>query len=169
VPVRAEDLCDRHGAALYLLALTITGCPVASQAAVAATISDACRHGRPPRWMDEGEVRRRLARRVYVECAARDEQARFDPAVRPLFFEDFIPWLGTLSSYQRAAIGLCVYGEHRVWQAAEVLDVSTATVHELLFWGLQDLAQWRRVRPARSRVRPARPAFAPLGRQRACD
>ena len=91
-----------------------------------------------------------------------DEQVRFDPAVRPLRFDDFIPWLGTLSSYQRAAIGLCVYGEHRAWQAAEVLDVSTATVHELLFWGLQDLAQW-------SRVPPARPAFAPLGRQSAGD
>ena len=162
MPVRAEDLCDRHGAALYLLALTITGCPVESQAAVVATISDACRDGQPAQSVDDGEVRRRLARRVHVECAARDEQVRFDPAVRPLLFEDFIPWLGTLSSYQRAAIGLCVYGEHRVWQAAEVLDVSTATVHELLFWGLQDLAQW-------SRVPPARPAFASLGRQSAGD
>jgi hypothetical protein len=166
LPVRAEDLCDRHGAALYLLALTITGSPDESQAAVVATISDACRDRQPlPGSMDElgeGEVRRALARRVYVECAARDEQVSFDPAVRPLHFEDFIPWLGTLSSYQRAAIGLCVYGEHRAWQAAEVLDVSTATVHELLFWGLQDLAQW-------SRVPPARPAFAPLGRLGAVD
>jgi DNA-directed RNA polymerase specialized sigma24 family protein len=161
-PDPVASLCDRHGAALYLLALTISGDPAEAQAAVAVVLADACRpHDRPATAGPHG-VRHELARRVYVQCTARGEQVGFDPAVQPLRFEHFMGWLGTLSGYQRAAIGLCVYGEHRVWQAAEVLDVSTETVHELLFWGLQDLAQW-------SRVPPARPAFAPLGRQSAGD
>jgi hypothetical protein len=160
--VRAELLCDRHGPALYLLALTVTGCPGEAQRAVAAVIADACRP--PDRLGPVGDhgARRELARRVYAECTSREERAEFDTGVRPLVFEDFMPWLGALSRYQRAAIALCLYGEHRAWQAANVLEVSTATVHELLFWGLQDLTQWTRS-PA------AKPVSAPPGRQRAGD
>jgi hypothetical protein len=160
--VRAELLCDRHGPALYLLALTVTGCPGEAQRAVAAVIADACRP--PDRLGPVGDhgARRELARRVYAECTSREERAEFDTGVRPLVFEDFMPWLGALSRYQRAAIALCLYGEHRAWQAANVLDVSTATVHELLFWGLQDLTQW-------TRSAGARPVTAPPGRQRAGD
>jgi DNA-directed RNA polymerase specialized sigma24 family protein len=153
--VRAAGLADRHGPALHLLALTVTGSPVRSRTAVAAVIADACR--RPDLDdVDDREVRRELARQTFYRCAETGDQVRFDPAVRPLQFEDFMAWLGTLSGYQRAVIALCVYGEHRAWQAAAVLDVSTATVHELLFWGLQDLAQWTR-------------AAAPAGRRRARD
>lgn len=152
-PDPVADLCARHGAALYLLALTICGSPAHAQAAVAVVLADACRpHDRPAIGGPHG-VRHELARRVYVHCAARDEQARFDPAVQPLRFEHFMAWLGTLSGYQRVAIGLCLYGEHRVWQVADLLGVSTETVHELVFWGLQDLAQWTTGRPAR----PGRP------------
>lgn len=160
--VPAERLCDRHGPALYLLALTVTGCPGEARRAVAAVIADTCR--RPDRLGPVGNhgTRRELARRVYAECTNREERARFDPDVRPLVFEDFMPWLGELSRYQRAAIALCLYGEHRAWQAANVLEVSTATVHELLFWGLQDLTQW--TRSARTK-----PVPAPPGRQRAGD
>ena len=151
-PDPVASLCDRHGVALYLLALTISGNPAQAQAAVAIVLADACRpHDRPAAVSPHG-VRHELARRVYVQCAARDEQVRFDPAVRPLRFEHFMAWLGTLSGYQRAAIGLCLYGDHRVWQVADLLGVSTETVHELVVWGLQDLAQWttgRSGRPAR--------------------
>jgi hypothetical protein len=156
VSARAAGLADRHGPALYLLGLTVTGSPARSRAAVAAVIADACRRPERPGAVDEQEVRRELARQTFYRCAATAEQVRFDPAVRPLHFEDLMAWLGTLSGYQRAAIALCVYGEHRAWQAAAVLDVSTATVHELLFWGLQDLVQWTR-------------AATPPGRQRARD
>jgi hypothetical protein len=148
-PDPVATLCDRHGAALYLLALTISGNPAEAQAAVAVVLADACRpHDRPAAVGPHG-VRHELARRVYVECTARGEQVRFDPAVQPLRFEHFMAWVGALSAYQRAAIALCVYGDHRVWQVAELLGVSTATVHELVFWGLQDLAQWSTGRPGR--------------------
>ena len=154
--VRAGILADRHGPALYLLALTVTGSPVRSRTVVAAEIADACRTPDLAGSEAGHEVRRELARRTFYRCAATADQVRFDPAVRPLHFEDFMAWLGTLSAYQRAAIALCVYGDHRAWQAAAVLDLSTATVHELLFWGLQDLVQWTR-------------AAAPPGRRRARD
>ena len=137
----AGALCDRHGLSLYLLALTVTGSPALARAAVAEVISDACRRGEHPGLADPRDVRRELARRVYDACASRGDPVGFDPAVRPLLFEDFMAWLGPLSGYQRAAIGLCRYGEHRAWQVADLLGVSTATVHELIFWGLQDLAQ----------------------------
>lgn len=139
---RAADLVDRHGPALYLLGLTVTGSPGQARAAVASVIGDACREPEHPGPVDPHEVRRGLARHTFSRCAVDAGGARFDPAVQPLHFADFMAWLGTLSGYQRAAIALCVYGEHRAWQAAAVLDVSTATVHELLFWGLQDLAHW---------------------------
>jgi DNA-directed RNA polymerase specialized sigma24 family protein len=156
LPVGAAGLAERHGPALYLLALTVTGSPVRSRTAVAAVIADACRRPDLADAVDEHEVRRELGRHTFYRCAAIADQVRFDPAVRPLQFEDFMAWLGTLSGYQRAAIALCVYGEHRAWQTAAVLNVSTATVHELLFWGLQDLVQWTR-------------AAAPRGRRRARD
>ena len=148
-PDPVASLCDRHGAALYLLALTISGSPADAQAAVAAVLADACRPDDPTATVGPHGVRHELARRVYVRCNARGEQVGFDPAVQPLRFEHFMAWLGTLSGYQRAAIGLCVYGDHRGWQVAELLGVSTVTVHELLFWGLQDLAQWTAGRSGR--------------------
>ena len=65
-PDPVASLCDRHGAALYFLALTISGNPADAQAAVAAVLADACRPHEGLAAAGPHGVRHELARRVYV-------------------------------------------------------------------------------------------------------
>jgi hypothetical protein len=122
----AEHLCDEHSAALFSLAIAVTGDPGRAEAVVVDVISAAC----SPPLRSDLEVRRELSRRTYWLAAAAGPNR--DAAPR------------TEDAQQRVAMGLVRLGGLDYAEAAAILGLPTSEMARLLSSGLHDL-----VSPAR--------------------
>ncbi|MGC4943538.1 hypothetical protein [Kribbella sp. DT2] len=114
-------LCDRHGAALFTVALAMTDDPVRAEEAVVRVLVEA------------GELRgahrsrRELARSVYL-YSQRPPQG--SSTVSP----------PEADRQQRAAVCLAHHGDHSLGDLAELLGVSQQAAAALLRAGLRNLA-----------------------------
>lgn len=126
-----DDLWERRGASAYALACALLGNEVAATEAVRLAMADLTREagGLPPE-----QARLRLTHRVYQHAleltVAPPDSARLPAAM---------VWVSRLAWLQRASIALCVFGGLTYRQAAELLDVPSRTVADLLTAGLREL------------------------------
>jgi len=123
------ELCRRHAAALFRVSSFILEDDDAADEVVSDTIAAACRYADPP---DAGGVTRvHLVRSAYHRCLGRlATYERFALARRHAS-----PGNGrrpgtapTLTTNERAAVALVLFGEHDLTQAATTLNVSPAAV-----------------------------------------
>lgn len=132
-----EDVWQRHGQALFALALVVCDDAETAESVVLQAILDAC----TPADIAVGAVgRQELARYVYVLWQRRcDEPPK---AVDPQRCE--ASGAGTspsaagagLSRQQRSAIALALFGDHSYREAASLMGLAPSAVAELMRTGL---------------------------------
>lgn len=141
----AELLRYHHEDALYLCALVLTGDHDQARDLTAQCISLAVvdpASTDPSKRADPLRTRRDLARSVIEIHRQHPTVPAADPIGKaPTSFGELVGLLEQLTHLQRAALALCVYGDHSAAQAAIVLGISAETCHQLLISGLGDLAQ----------------------------
>lgn len=142
-----DHACDHHGEAMLGLAVMILGGPAEAELAVVDAISDAYARSLGTRAHDSGSLRRELARLTYWRCirgrgpgTANDPPAATTVGLEPGSASLATESLRTLPVQERAAIALCLYGEHTYQEAADLLALPSETVAELLSLGLHRLA-----------------------------
>lgn len=139
-----DTLLDEHGADLFSLAYTILGDHVEAEDVVAHLLSDACRRPHPNR--DRGS-RRNLSRRLYLSCTRVRIGPRlpYVPVERPVDRDaaavTMMVRLGELSEQQRAALALCLFGDHTYEQVADLIALPEPVVLQLLCSGLSEIRQ----------------------------
>lgn len=144
-PQTAEELYDGHGGALFSLACIILGDRAEAEGVVRHVLLEA--DGRPALDTSHGQRRRHLARLVYLRCTrtrltsqvlAHDlpssrhrREGRAQPPIMVM--------LGELSEQQRAAIALCLHGDHTYDDVADLMSLPAAVVADLLRSALHKL------------------------------
>ncbi len=127
-----RDLWNRHGGYAYALACALLGSEAAAADAVAASMADLNGSGK----MSDEEARSLLAGSIYRHASTQpSELGDTDQLPQPMV------WLSRLARLQRASLALCVYGGLTHREAASLLDVSPATVAELITAGLKELGR----------------------------
>ncbi|QIK76111.1 RNA polymerase sigma factor [Nocardioides piscis] len=130
-PSTVEEVWDHHGTSLYTLACALLGDEAAATQAVTLAMADLARSA--DGWSTT-DVRATLVRGVYEHS-----QAIVDLTPRTLDLPPAMAWLERVAPLQRACLALCLFGGLTHRQAADLIDVPSATVAELLTAGLKEL------------------------------
>lgn len=145
-----EQWYEDHGVGLFLLARLLTGEPNEASTVVARAIAD--RSTWPERLdQDSRRVRSDLAGLIYRHARTRT-RGRAPTAHRVRIAKGWdvakalppaMTWLDAVSTQQREAIALCLYGGCTYRDAADQLGLSAPQVAALLTSGLHELATCR--------------------------
>jgi hypothetical protein len=130
-PAQLESLWNRHGGSAYAFACALLGDEAAAARTVTLAMVDLALSASSE--SREGTLCF-LARRVYAHGR--------EAVVGPSGTSDLPPvmvWLGQLAQLQRACLALCVYGGLTHREAADLLDIPSGRVAELLTAGLREL------------------------------
>lgn len=140
-------ICDRHGAAVFVLACVMSSEREFAQTVTVDVLAEACTSpanpADAPRMTGQrGSLRRDLARRVYHRCAppARDLTTRLAgaPGGHP---SPLVAELALLAFQQRTAIALTCLGDHHFRDVGVLMGLATTTTAELIASGLHQLHQ----------------------------
>ena len=115
-------LCDRHGAALFTLALAVTEDRARAEEVVVEVLAEA------GELADASRSRRELARSVYLHAAAGQSST---PAPATSSYD--------ACRQQHAAICLAHHGDHSLGDLADLFGLPKHAVAELLRSGLRNL------------------------------
>lgn len=130
-----DTLLGSHGEALFGLAMLILADRDRAATVAEQAIWDAYKG---PLDVARPANRRELARYVYVRCVRQLESPPMTPGVRDAARDDPQPTtiFTSLSYDQRAAIGLCVFGQHTYADSADLTGLTRTEVADLLRSGL---------------------------------
>lgn len=137
-----EALYDDHGAALFAVARLLLDDLGDARGVVVDVLIE---NGR--RQLPGQDVRRYLACQVYLGCvrarmrrhAVLPESEAHTLPPRAVRHTSAVPGLAELSEQQRAAVALCLYGEHTYVDVADTLSLPPPVVTTLLRSGLRKL------------------------------
>lgn len=110
----AAAICDQHGAALLVLATVLANDRGWAEAAVVGVISDSFPMASMAVPMPAAEMRRHLAKRVYLLCGSRSTES------------------GAQSNHEDVALALTRYGQLTYRAVADLLGLSGAEVAQYL-------------------------------------
>lgn len=133
-----HDVWQRHGQAMFALALVLCDDAEAAEAVVVQSILDACT---PTDITVAAAGRQEMARYIYV-LAERRRGERAEPEGverRPdgaALASSGIAGASELSHRQRAAIALALFGDHTYRDVASLMDLPAPDVAELMRSGL---------------------------------
>lgn len=143
----ANHAYDHHGTSMFCLAMVVTGRAAEAEMAVVDAISEARGRSSCTRADDHDSLRHELARLTYWRCIRGRGPGTMDyvPSAPTVGFDHrsgalATESLRTLPVQERAAIALCLYGEHTYQEAADLVALPPTTVAGLLSVGLRRLA-----------------------------